>query len=174
MWPLPLDCTVKDPLILITLCILFICLLKIRKLKNIIASEARRKLTPQLMLELILQSDTGKAGFLLKNESFFLARNIAIEDVALTLDDYGFKVNYTLRFEPVDFIKPREHISLELKVLDKNNEFLPDVTEGIIPHLVSPFFKVRIHYTNIENLKLCVTFSKKRERFLVEEVKTLQ
>jgi len=46
-------------------------------------------------------------GFHLKNESFFLARDIKVEDLELTLDDFGFKKNLTLKFEDIGFLKPR-------------------------------------------------------------------
>jgi hypothetical protein len=167
-----LHLTIKDWLILVTLSILFICLLEIRKLKKLIILETQRQLVPQLTLELVLNKDLVEAGFFIKNDSFFLARNIKVEDVGLTLDDYGFKVYHILKFDGPEVLKPQESARLPLKVYNKNNEFVALVTESIIPHLISPAFKVKVNYTNIENRQFCITFNKKREKFYVESVES--
>ncbi len=169
--PLLLGFTIKDWLIVITLFILFLCILKIRKLKKAIAQEVQRRLTPQLILELVFNPDNQDSGFYLKNESFFLAQDIQIEDVELNLDDYGFKLGVILRFEKVSFLRPQERIKLEFKALDKKAEYLPDVTERILPHLISLSFKVKIYYSNIEGLKFCAVLSKIREKFHITEIK---
>ena len=164
--------TVKDWFIVISVVILLLCLFEIRKLKKIITLQARRELIPQLNLELILNEHERKTGFYLKNESYFLARDISIEDLKLILDDYGYNVKYIIKFGQIDYLKPQENAKLELKVFDKDNNFLADVTESIIPHLIAPFFTINVFYTNIENLKLGIVFSKKREKFYVQDVKT--
>ena len=163
--------TIKDWLIFVTLSILAFCLLEIRKLKKLIILETSRQLVPQLALELVISQNIQDAGFVLKNDSFFLARNITIEDVPLTLDDYGFRINYVLKFQTREFLKPQESTRLELKVY-KNNDFVANVTETIIPHLISPSFRIKVFYTNIENRQFCIIFNKKREKFYVESVES--
>ncbi|MFA6216674.1 MAG: hypothetical protein WDL87_03365 [Candidatus Omnitrophota bacterium] len=160
----------KDWFILLTLSILMFSLLEIRKLKKIISQEAQKRLIPQLALELILDANPKKSGFYLKNDGFFLAREIKIEDLDLILDDYGFKLNYILKFEMIDSLKPQERIKLDFKTFDKKLTPLPEVTEMLIPHLINPAFKVIIFYTNIENIKFRLAFSKKREKFSVESL----
>jgi hypothetical protein len=160
----------KDWFILLTLSILLASLLEIRKLKKIIAQEAQKRLIPQLTLELILDANTKKSGFYLKNDGLFLAREIKIEDLNLILDDYGFKLNYILTFEIISSLKPQERIKLDFKTFDKKQTPLPEVTGMLIPHLINPVFRVTIYYTNIENIKFCLVFSKKREKFFVESL----
>lgn len=153
--------------------ILLLCLLQIRRLKKTIAQEARRRLLPQLNLELILGTGQQDMGLYLKNENFFLAKDIKIEDVEMALEDSGFKVNVILKFEGIDYLKPQESVRLSLKVFNNKRDFLPEATEKIIPHLVSPSFKVKIYYSNIENLRFLALFLKKREKFSIEKVESL-
>jgi hypothetical protein len=173
MLALPLHLTIKDGLIAVTLVILAISFLQIRRLKKLIAHEARRQLTPQLTLSLVIEKNLKDTGLFLTNESFFLARNIKIEDLELTIDDFGYKVTYILQFGALDFLKEHDTAKIDVKVLDKNREFLSQVTESIIPHLIGPSFKLKVCYTNVENLQFCVLFSKKREKFIVEGVELL-
>ncbi len=166
LWKIPL----KDWFILLTLSILMISLLEIRKLKKIISQEAQKRLIPQLTLDLILDPNIKKSGFYLKNDGLFLAREIKIEDLNLTLDDYGFKLNYILTFDMINSLKPQERIKLDFKTFDKKQTPLPEVTGMLIPHLINPVFKVTVFYTNIENIKFRLAFSKKREKFFVESL----
>jgi len=162
--------TLKDGLIIITLIILYFCILEIRKLKRTITREVQKRLIPQFNCELVPDTDAEKAGIYLKNESFFLARSIKIEDVELTLDDLGYLLNLILKFGEIDALKPQEKVKLKLEIFDRQQRFLPDVTARIIPHLIGANFKLRIHYANIEGLKLCAIFYKKREKFSLERI----
>jgi len=174
MISLPLDCTIKDWLIITASIILVFCILEIRKLKRSIAREIHRRLLPQLGLEFITDRDSPDAGLYLKNEGFFLAKDIRIEDVDPALEDFGLRMEYILKFGAVDFLKPRERVKLEFKVFDRNGEFLAEVTEKIIPHLIRASFRITIRYSNIENLKFRAVFLKKREKFYIERVEYSQ
>ena len=169
-----LDFTIKDWLIVITSFILILCILEIRKLKKSIAQEIHKRILPQLTLEIVFDVNTADAGFYLKNDSFFIARGIQIEDVALTLDDFGYKSDLILKFEDIDSIKPQEKAKLKFKVFDKNQTFLPEITERIIPHLSEITFKVKVWYSNIENLKSYVVFFKKGKKICIESIKSCQ
>ncbi len=164
--------SIKDWLILITLSILFFCILEIRKLKKKVAQQVQNRLIPQLLLEFILDLDTQNSGFHLKNESFFLAQDIRIEDIPINLDDYGFRLGIILRFKNIDFLKAKESVKLDFKVLDKKQEPLAEVTERILPHLLSPSFKAKVYYSNIEGLKFCAIFNKKREKFYTDAIES--
>jgi hypothetical protein len=168
-----LGLTIKDWLIIVTSFILVMCVLEIHKLKRSIAQQTRNRLIPQLILELISEENNNDKGFYLRNESFFLAKDIEVEDVELTLDDFGFKKNLTLKFENIDFLKPKETNKLKLKVFDRGH-FEREVTEKIIPHLLNASFKVKVIYTNIENLNFRVVFSRKRGKFYTEEIEFSQ
>jgi hypothetical protein len=165
--------SIKDWLIAITLCILVFCILEIRKLKKTIAGETQKRLVPQLNLEFNSDIEHKDSGFHLKNESLFLARDITIENPELTLNDFGFKKTFLLKFDGIALLKPQEKIRLKLQVLDLNGEFLPDVTEKIIPHLISPSFEIRLCYSNIENIKFSVVFLKTKETFRLESSEVL-
>ena len=170
-----LDITIKDWIIIVTSIILLFSLLETRKLKKIVTREVQARLLPQLVLELVLDTSlTQDMGLYLKNESLFLAKDIQIEDLALTLDDLGFKVNYILKFDTLDSLRPHEKTKLNLKVFDKNQEFMRDVTEKIIPHLISPSFRVKINCSNIENLRFSVALFKKREKFFIAKIEPYQ
>ncbi len=163
-----LNFSLKDWLIAITLLILMFCIIEIRKLKKTIAKETQKRLIPQLNLEFNSDIQHKTAGFHLKNESFFLARNITIKDIELILSDFGFKKTIILKFKDINLLRPEEKIQLEFKVFDINGEPLPEVTEKIIPHLISPSFKIKIYYSNVENLKFCAVFLKTKDIFHTE------
>jgi hypothetical protein len=123
---------------------------------------------------LISDLDKEKAGFYLANESFFLARDIKVEELKLYIEEYGFRKNIILRFENIDFLKPKERIKLKFQVFDITQELFLGEPEKIIPHLVSIVFKAKILYSNIEAIKFYVLFSKKKEKFYIEKVEACQ
>ncbi len=173
MLPILSGLSIKDWLITITLLILVFCILEIKKLKKTITQEAQKRLIPQLNLEFNPDIQDKTAGFHLKNENLFLARNITIKDTTLDLSDFGFKKTIILRFENINILRPEEQIQLKFEVLDINEEPLPEVTEKIIPHLVSPSFKITVYYFNVENLKFCVVFLKTKEVFHTESLEII-
>ena len=161
--------TIKDWLILATSIILILCILEIRRLKKSIVRGVQKQLLPQLALE-FNPGVSEDAGFYLKNESFFIAREIQFEDVEFTLDDLGYKVGSILKFESIDSLKPQEKVKLKFKVFDLDKDFLPEATERILPHLIESCFKVKVNYSNLENLKFGVVFAKKKEKFYTESL----
>lgn len=165
---------IKDWFILGGLLIIVFCILEILKLKKIIAKDIKRRLIPQLEMEFDSNVQSKDAGFSIRNESLFLAKDLQIKDIPITLNDFGFKKSIILKFEKIPFLKPRETLRLRFKVFDTNDELMPDVTERIIPHLVSPSFKIRIFFFNIENVKLCAEFSKIKNKIQTERIHPAQ
>lgn len=165
---------IKDWLIGLSLIILLACVLEIHRLKKAIIQETRRRLLPFFKLELALDDDLGRRGFYLENESFFLAKDIKIKDVHLFLDDLGYPLNTILRFADVEWLKPHERVKLDLRVFDQKGDFLPQVSERIIPHLVSPAFTINVCYENVEGLKFSTNFLKRRDKFTSAEITTLE
>ena len=151
-----MNLTIKDAVIIIASFILVVCILKIRKLKESLAQQTRKRLIPQLILKI----DDKDFGIYIKNESFFLVQSIKIEDAQVTLDDFGFKLGVILKFQGIDFIKPNETVKLKVKAYDKNQSFLPGLTERLIPHLVSVPFKIKMYFSNVEGLKFRIVFNK--------------
>ena len=162
-----LNLSLKDWFIAFTLFILILCVRQIRLLKKSIARETQKRLIPQLLIELIPGVDK-IAGLYLSNESPFLVRNVRIEDSECVLEDYGFGLRCFLHFEPIGLLKPHEKIKLFFKVVDKKGAVLEKITEAVMPHLVTPSFKIKIVYANIENLEFKVIFAKKKQEFLME------
>lgn len=173
MIPVISGLSIKDWLITITLFILVFCILEIRRLKKTIACEAQKRLVPQLSLEFNSDIQHKNTGFYLKNESLFLARNITIEDTELILNDFGWKKTILLRFDSIDSLRAEEKIQLKLQVLDLNKEPLPEVTEKIIPHLISPSFKILLYYSNVENIKFSTVFLKTKDALHIESFKVI-
>jgi hypothetical protein len=166
MMPVFMRFTIQDWLIAVAFFIIALCVLKIRELKKSTAREIQRHLLPQLILEI----DKREMCFYLKNEGFSIVQDIQIADSELTLEDSGFKVNYILRFENRDFLRPKEGMKLKFKVLDKDQTFLPEVTERIFGHLINPLFKIEIACSDIEGQRIRFIFSKKGERFYSERI----
>jgi len=167
---LSLTLSIKDILIAITLIILGICILEIRKLKKSISEQVQRSLTPQLVLDFIFKLGDKTSGFYLKNESFFLAKSIKIEDVKMVLDDFGFKKTIVLKFNEIDYLKPNEETKLGYKIFDINLAPLDEIADKLPPHLIQASFKVKIYYANIEDIPLYVIFSRMKGRFFLEEI----
>jgi len=159
--PVLLRFTIQNWLMLAASIMLILCLSQIRRLKNTIAREIQRRLLPQL----ILNMDNKERFFYLKNEGFSLIRNIEIDDSKVIIEDYGYKLGFILRFEHIDFLRPKEEIKLKFKVFNENQSFLPDKTEIIFPHLISPSFDITITCSDIEGRKFRFLFSKKGEKF---------
>lgn len=164
--PVFMKFTIQDWLIAVAFLIIILCVLKIRKLKKSIAGEIQRQVLPQLILEM----DKGEMCFYLKNEGFSIIQDIQIADSEITLEDPGFKVHYILRFENRGFLRPKEGIKLKFKVLDKDQTFLPEITERIFPHLINPSFKIVMTCSDIEGHHMRFMFSKKGERFYSERI----
>ncbi len=166
MVPVFMRLTIQDWLIAVAFFILILCVLKIRELKKTITREIQRQLLPQLILEM----DKREMCFYLKNEGFSIVQDMQIADSELTLEDSGFKVDYILRFENRGFLRPKEGVKLKFKVFDKDQTFLPEVTERIFAHLINLSFKIGITCSDIEGRHIQFMFSKKGGEFYSERV----
>lgn len=158
--------TIKDWLIIITLVILVFCILEIYRLRKSIAQEIHRRLTPQLVFYI----DTEAMAIFIKNESYFLARDIKIEETNVIIEDYGFKKRITLRFQPVDSLKPQEEAHLKFKVFDKQQELPENVVTTMVAHLASISFRLKVNYSNIENFMFTAVIVKKGKKFYTKEI----
>lgn len=174
MFSLSLNILSKDLLIFLLLFIVILCIIRIRKLKKQLAYEIYRRLHPQVLFELITYDEKNDQGFYIQNESFFLLKDILVQDAHPILVDSGFKQELTLKFGPIDFLKSKEKVKLTCRAFDKQNRELPNITEKIIPHLISISFPVIIRYTTIEGRIFLATFMKKKDKFYEEKIELLQ
>ena len=162
---------IKDWIIIFTLAILVFCLIRIRRLKKNILDEIHKRLVPELTLEL----DIDERGIFIKNQSTMLAKDIKIDNINLTLVDYGFAMEFTLKFEIVEAVAARDRLRLNFDVFKADDLCRPEESRRIIPHLVSAGFKARITYTNLENLRFQSMLIKKagKKRFRLLRIESM-
>ncbi len=160
----------KDWLIFTTLVILVVALLQIRKLKKSLIREIQKRLVPELMLELDLKA----IGLFIKNESAMIAKEISIQDVDVDIEDFGFMMSFTLKFDPVDILRPNERIKLNFSAIHRGQEGSVRTPEGILPHLSSASFRIIIDFYNIENLKFHAEFIRKPNKFVLDKLDSAQ
>jgi len=160
----------KDWLIFATLVILVIALLQIRKLKKSLVQEVHKRLVPELMLEL----DLKEIGLFIKNESTMIAKEISIQDVDVDIEDFGYTMYFTLKFDIIEILRPNERIKLNFKAIHRGKEGPVRTPEGIIPHLTSASFRLIIDFYNIENLKFRAEFIRKLNKFVLDKLDAVQ
>lgn len=163
----------KDLLILFLLIILIMCILRIRKLRKELAHEIYLRLHPQIQIELITESEEIAQGFYLQNDSFFLLKDIKVQEFVAIITDAGFRQELTLKFDQIDFLKAKEKTIINFKAHDKNGLFLPQVTEKVIPHLLNIAFPMKVYYSTIEGRTFSASFLKKRDKFYIEKIEVL-
>jgi hypothetical protein len=156
--------TVKDLIIAIAVLLIAILILKIKRLKNLLAEETHKLVFPQLNIEI----DEKELKMYLKNTGVFAALDIQIEDAEVLIDDYGFKLSALLKFEAINILKPGERTVLIVKAFDAEKKFLADFSERIMPHLINARFKIQLFCANIEGRKICVVFNKIKEAFYAQ------
>lgn len=163
----------KNILIIGLLFVLGLCVVYIGRLRRLLAREQYRRLNPRLNLQLINNTEQGEPGLYLINESDFVVKGATIEDMPLTLTDFGVKQNLILRFEPIGLLTPKEKIPLTYKAFDQDNRFLPHISQNLTAHLLNALFTTRIRYTQADGRILVATFCKQREKFYCEKVELI-
>jgi len=106
--------SIKDIIIVLLVLIVIGAFFKIRSLKKTLAIEKRKRTMPLITLEVNTDDDFG--AFLL-NDSYCYAKSIKVEDLDVVID-YGFKKHITLKFDPVEILKPNGRIKLNHRVFD--------------------------------------------------------
>lgn len=172
--PVFLNFVNKDIIIVILLFIITAYILIIRRLKRQLAHETYPGLLPQLTMELINYTENDDYGIYIKNESFFLLRDVKIQDINPTLTDSGFRQELVVKFEQIDLLKPKERTKLTYRAFDKKNTLLPDATESILPHLLNISFPVQISCNTVDGRSFLVSLIKKRDKLYEERIEILQ
>lgn len=162
--------TYKDWVIIITVGILIIALFQIRRLKRSLILEIQKRLIPDLIFDI----DLDDVGLYIKNIGSMVARNIAIEDLDIDIEDYGFLLNFKLIFDPIDSLRPNERIKVNFKAYRRGEQTPTQKTEGFAPHLVSVTFRLIVNFSNIENIKFRSEFLSKGKKFVLERIEYLQ
>ncbi|MFH1621889.1 MAG: hypothetical protein ABIA97_02065 [Candidatus Omnitrophota bacterium] len=164
----------KDLLIFFLLFILILCILRIRKLKKELVHEVYLRLHPQIQLELITESEEIAQGFYIQNDSFFLLKDIKIQEFVAVITDAGFRQELIFKFDQIDFLKAKEKAMVKFEVHDKKGISLPHITEKVIPHLLNILFPVKVYYSTIEGRTFLASLLKKRNKFYIEKIEVLQ
>jgi hypothetical protein len=145
-------------------------LYKIRALKEILAKEKRKQNMPLLTLEVNTERDRG---VYLINDSYCYARNIRFNDLDLVVD-YGFKKHLTLKFPPIDMLKPNAKIKLDYRVFDEKYDITSEDSLNILNHFSDAPIKMRLCYENIEGDPFTAILSPQRGRYVTKEITPLR
>jgi len=155
----------KDIIIIILGLALFICLLKIRRLRKNLVSEIRQKLIPVITTEI----NPRKSGMFLKNEGTCYAKDVQLDDISCLLD-YDFKKNVTLKFDRVGFIKPGEKVKLGVRVFDGQYEIPEREAESLFGVLSKSSFEARLTCANIEDSRYTIILLRDKDHFRIKQI----
>jgi hypothetical protein len=154
--------------IIIAVLVLFImkCLQTIRDLEETLAEEKRKRSMPLLTLEVNTEDDFG--AFLI-NDSYCYAKNITIDDLDVVVD-YGFKKHITLKFEPLEMLKPNARSKLNYRVFDGAYDITSSDSTNILNHFSDAPIEMHLRYENIEGGPFKATIVPERDQYVVKEV----
>lgn len=159
--------TIKDWFIVVALIALLFLMVRIRRIKKIIAEELLTRLMPEVSL--VIEGDIIK-DFYLKNYSTSLARNIRIEDINISIDDFGFEIPLKVVFDSVDSLGAADKVRLNYEIFYHGNEADQDAKERYINHILFTDFDCRIHYENIQRKPLCAHIANRKGKFSILEI----
>jgi len=158
-----------NPIIIVLLAIaILLCLRKIKDLKSALDAEHKSRSMPLIILDVDPQDKI----LYLKNESDCFAKDIQINDLDVELS-YDFKKVLTIKFEPVEFLKPQQKTRLNYALYEKGHMIKIEVTDTLFAHLDRASFEIIIRFSNLENTPFLMTVEKSKERFSLKEIRPL-
>ncbi len=161
---------VKD-LVIVVLIFTFIgALRKISELKQALAEEKRKRSMPLLTLEV---NTTDDFGVFLINDSYCYARNININDLDVIVD-YGFKKHITLKFDPLDMLKPNGRTKLNYRVFDGEYDTSSTDAKNILNHFSDAPIEMHLRYENLEGGPFSSVIVPDKDQYVVKEVVALE
>ena len=162
---------VKDTIIALLACALIWAIYKIRSLKQTLAQEKHKRSMPLLALEVNTEADRG---VFLVNDSYCYARNIRLNDLDVTVD-YGFKKHITLKFAPIDVLKPSAKVRLDYRIFDDKYDITSSTDSlNILNHFSDAPIEMRLRYENIEGGPFAAVIGPERGHYITKEVTPLQ
>lgn len=144
--------------------------LKIRALKATLAQEKRKRTMPLITLEVNTGDDLG---IFLVNDSYCYAKHIRMDDLDVTVD-YGFKKRITLKFAPLEVLKPNGRIKLSYRVFDGQYDVTASDALNILNHFSDSPVEMRLRYENIEGSPFAATVAPEKGQYIIKEVTPLQ
>ncbi len=133
------------------------------RLRDRLHEEIRKSHFPLL----IALRDASDRRVYLQNDSYCYAKNIRIADVQLKVD-YGFKKNVTLKFYPIEMLRPGEKVLMHYRVFDGEDEVHVDQVVYLLSNNADPSVEVFVEYENLENITFKVTLGYRSGQFYIK------
>jgi hypothetical protein len=165
----PIFLVVSGVIIIVLLFFLERAFRKINELERILEDERRKSSMPRLTLEVKTDSDYG---IFVINDSYCYAKNITARDLDVILD-YGFKKHITLKFDPLDMLKPNGRKKLNYRVFDGDYEASGSDAQNILNHFADAPLQLQLRYENIEGAPFTATILCEKGQYIVKKIAAL-
>ncbi len=146
---------------------------KIRGLESVIASlrkaleyEKLRGRCPYLTLE----RDTEEYKLMLTNDSYCYAKNVQVHDAPMIVD-VGFQKRLTLKFDPIQMIKPHSSARLHYKAFDGDLDVTNNDPGKLIHYFPNSGLELTVTCQNMEGDPFREVIINEKDKFIVREVK---
>jgi len=160
----------KDIVIVLLLFATFQSIRKVKALEKMLEEEKRKRTMPLINLEVNTSDDLG---VFLINDSYCYAKNITVEDLDVVVD-YGFKKHITLKFPPLDVLKPSARIKLDYNVFDGEYDITNTDSLNILNHFADAPIEMRLRYENIEGGPFTATIGTQKDKYVIKKVAPLK
>ena len=161
---------IKDIIIVLLLFAVFQSIRKVKTLEQALEEEKRKRSMPLITMEVDTEDDKG---VFLINDSYCYAKNIDIEDMDVIVD-YGFKKHITLKFKPLEVLKPSARIKLSYNVFDDGYDITKTDSLNILNHFTDAPIEMRLRYENIEGGPFAATIASQKDQYVIKDVTPLQ
>jgi len=154
--------------VFISLTAFLIASAKIRKLEEQLEEEKRKRTFPLLTFN--VNRDDLKV--YLTNDSYCYARNITFDDMNITAD-LGFKKHLTVKFDPIDMLKPNQQVQLNYNISDGEYDLTDQSPDSVVLQFHNKDFNLHILYQNLEEDKFISTIAWQKNQYVTKEAKPL-
>jgi|GEM_PF-3816220 len=138
---------------------------QIRQLRFLIKKEQQRRETPFLNFIIDRQS----LALRLINDGDVMVKNIEIEEIT-TVVDVGFQKTLTLKFKPIDQLKPGDSVLLELMILENEQPLPPGLLQRMGGLILSMSFTAYIHCKTMADIPFCLELIKNRRECTLSRI----
>jgi len=160
----------KDIIIVLLIFAIIAAMMKIRKLKDILEHEKRKRSMPLMAMEVNTDKDSG---VFLINDSYCYAKNIDIDDLDVIVD-YGFKKHITLKFPTLELLKPSARIKLDYRVFNGPNDVTDMHSLNILNHFSDAPIEMHLRYRNFEDSPFKAIIGPEKNQYITKEVTALE
>lgn len=155
----------KDIVIVLLLFALFQTYRKVKELEKTLKLEKHKRSMPLITMDVNTDDDLG---VFLINDSYCYAKNIRAEDLDVVVD-YGFKKHITLKFTPVDILKPSGRTRLDYRVFDGEYDITQTDSKNILNHFQDAPIEMHLRYQNIEGNPFKATIASENNQYLIKD-----